>query len=219
MTGPAGPPLYLLTCHGTLLSLDPDSATIRHVPIDQFDGQGGFVTVDAAPAMLARFTLRGQPHPQGQGIAFRSPQGFLSAELNGSTRLGAATPLAWECFLPISAADIACLRDIMRTTWRLRGTGRMVPPRQIGFSTEFRFHVGDVCLDLRERLPVERFASRDQLIYRAAPVIRPSPYRRIAPTRRRRCRPASGSTRSAAQATGRCNILRPPVYIGWCRAR
>jgi hypothetical protein len=106
--------------------------------------------------------------PDGPFVQLHRAGKYLSVQAAGGTvNYDRATPRHSETFLPLEAAKIARLRDILGHRWTIVETGEPVPPGGASITAEFVLVLGSVRVSLAAGVP-ELDGSRQVLNIKAA---------------------------------------------------
>ena len=159
--GASGPRAFgLLTRHGTVIRIESASSLIVHEKLwpDRGDGTDLMLDPVEAPDGTVRADILGgleivpadRPGTVGirrQGRAMQAEAGRLAVPFKGEG--GGAD----ETFLPLGAAAIARLRDILGRDWVQQGSARRASAARIRLRPGFILDFGIFAIDLAEMLP------------------------------------------------------------------
>jgi hypothetical protein len=168
---------YLLTSHGTVVARDRATGVVRQCPIVaaadlQPVSIGGLTALQ--PSGLAHMLRRDADRPdvalaQGPWSGFRVTGAserrcvhlsrdfrFLSADpASGTISLDQLQAGDNEGFLPLRAAELDALRDLLTGDWLVGASADLVRPDQSGMRRDFGLRLGGLTVDLRWQLPLD----------------------------------------------------------------
>ncbi len=152
--------MFLLTWHGTLLTLRGEGGGLTHAPVASAAPLDlelpAACTAEPQRVRTLLGTLDVQPVPGRRGVSVSRFGQFLYADAqSGEAAFDRISASFWETFLPVSVQDLAALRHILAHGWICQADRRFIAPRAVRIAPGFRLMLGDAELDLAQRLPLQ----------------------------------------------------------------
>ena len=171
LTGSTG----LLSWHGTLVRLDAASGLLVHETLwpDNPDGSDfmmtpkpladGTSTADVLPGAVI------SPGMLPDTVALRRAGKYLTADPARLSMLFRAEAVGdWECFLALSAGEIADLRGILSRRWSCEALSLSIHPARIRLRNDFVLDFGHFSVDLRWHRPAAAGRGGDGYVLRTS---------------------------------------------------
>jgi hypothetical protein len=166
--------VYLLTFHGTLLGVDANRQLLCHRALDR-PGPPLAVPSGSAAALIGNVFAAGPGIPAalaGLGfvpglrpgtVALQRFGQFATAARDGGIAVFVTQCMGWESFLPITAGDLARLRDLLANRWTIPAGAAEITPEQISLGPNFTLRFGPVEIDLIQTLPFSPETTADRI--------------------------------------------------------